>query len=434
MPMTSQYKNRSFKDIENRQVVSTEQIRIDSSLLEGGGQVLRINMSLSALLRIPIKIHSIRAKRLNPGLGHQHSTSAKLIADICEGILDPKELLYGSHLTGVTELSLWPGINNNLITEFIADIHTAGSVTLLLQTALPCVLLGRSLPSKLILKGGTNVAFSPSCDFAKYVFLPHLIKMGVNSNNVNINILKRGFFPRGGGELVVNIKPVLSLNPINMIDRGEPISIRGIVYGGGSVNIKDLKETKILVKKLLNEHFDVPIDIQYNENKRNNTKKKNKDTGDKSFYTKKERQQVYNESQDRFIGTCGIQLLIETSTGSIISGCNLVQNAKTKEIIYPNSVVNDAVKSLLENWNSGGCVDEYMMDQLIIYMALARGHSSVLCAGKTSISSMHLQTAIHFTSLLTGVNFTVTEKKTNLSKKPCKLVECDGMGYTNNWL
>jgi RNA 3'-terminal phosphate cyclase (ATP) len=431
LPLGKQIVNRNFKDIENRNVVNENQQNIDCSLLEGGGQTIRINMGLSALLRMPIKIHSIRAKRSKPGLGHQHSTSAKLVADLCEGILDPKELLYGSHLTGVTELCLYPGIENNTATEFIADIHTAGSVALLLQTALPCALLNRSNPSKLILKGGTNVSFSPSCDFMKMVFFPHLVKMGINHNSINFNIEKRGYYPRGGGEFIVDVQPIKSINAIDLVDRGEVVSIRGIVYGGGGgVNIKALKNTKIIVGKLLKELFDVTIDIQYSEVK--DIKSKIVLSTNENI-TKKDKEKIFNDSEDRYIGTCGIQLLLETSTGCIISGNSIIENAKTKETIYPDNVAKEAVSSLLENWNAGGCVDEFIMDQLIIYMALAHGHSRVLCNGVTNISSQHLETAIYFTKLMTGVDFTITETLGEYGKM-CKLVECDGMCYVNKWL
>lgn len=55
--------------------VQAEPAVIDGSLLEGGGQILRISSALSAILGIPIKIHSIRAGRSTPGLRPQHLTS-----------------------------------------------------------------------------------------------------------------------------------------------------------------------------------------------------------------------------------------------------------------------------------------------------------------------------------------------------------------------
>ena len=84
-----------------------------------------------------------------------------------------------------------------------------------------------------------------------------------------------------------------------------------------------------------------------------------------------------------------------------------------------------------EAWACGGVVDEYTADQLILFMALATGRSRILCPGESGISSLHLETAIHFTQLLTGVVFTVTEVPGPEGRPPCKRVECEGIGWQN---
>ena len=86
-------------------------------------------------------------------------------------------------------------------------------------------------------------------------------------------------------------------------------------------------------------------------------------------------------------------------TNKLIPTTTLIENANSKETISLQEVADLSVNRLFENWNSGGCVDEYTMDQLIIFMALAKGKSSVLCAGETSMASLHLETAIHFTQI-----------------------------------
>jgi RNA 3'-terminal phosphate cyclase (ATP) len=57
-----------------------EPIVIDGSLLEGGGQTLRISSALSAILGVPIRIHSIRAGRSTPGLRPQHLTGNNFLS------------------------------------------------------------------------------------------------------------------------------------------------------------------------------------------------------------------------------------------------------------------------------------------------------------------------------------------------------------------
>jgi len=49
------------------------------------------------------------------------------------------------------------------------------------------------------------------------------------------------------------------------------------------------------------------------------------------------------------------------------------------------------------------------MDQLVIFMSIAHGESKILCPKTSSITSKHLQTAIYFAELLSGVKFTMKE-------------------------
>lgn len=90
---------------------------IDGSVLEGGGQVIRMAMSLSALTSKPIRIINIRSGRQKPGLKAQHLIGLHLIRDITDGELT------GDHMNSTT-VSFKP--KNLLSGHFFGDTKTAG--------------------------------------------------------------------------------------------------------------------------------------------------------------------------------------------------------------------------------------------------------------------------------------------------------------------
>ena len=109
----------------------------------------------------------------------------------------PNALQYGGHCEGASELRLWPGVRGIRGGNYIADTHTAGSCTLLLQAALPCALLGQLAEGvQLTLRGGTDVMASPSVEYVRMVLIPMLEKMGVPSGGIALDVTRRGFYPQ----------------------------------------------------------------------------------------------------------------------------------------------------------------------------------------------------------------------------------------------
>ncbi|CAH2089887.1 unnamed protein product [Euphydryas editha] len=152
---------------------------IDGSVLEGGGQILRISISLSAILGIPVRVYNIRADRVKPGLAEQHLKGLQLVATMCQAKIK------GANI-GSTEIEFVPGKLRG--GHYLADTQTAGSITLLHQVALPCALFADSAVT-LDLKGGTNTDLAPQIDYTERVFRNLLNRFGAD---FNMNILRRG--------------------------------------------------------------------------------------------------------------------------------------------------------------------------------------------------------------------------------------------------
>lgn len=169
-------------------------IEIDGSYLEGGGQIIRTSLTLSAITKKPVRIFNIRANRPNPGLQMQHLTAAKAVRNICRGTLEGAEL-------GSTSLTFVPGeiIGGN----YDFNIGTAGSTSLVAQTIIPIAICAEK-PSVFRIIGGTHVMKSPSYDYLEKVFFPAIKLFGVNAT---CELLKSGYYPRGGGEIEIKVHP-----------------------------------------------------------------------------------------------------------------------------------------------------------------------------------------------------------------------------------
>lgn len=184
-------------------------IELDGS--DGGGQLVRTALTLSALQGEPFRMEQVRGSRSNPGLKRQHLACVEAVATLTDAAVDGDAL--GSE-TLVFEPTVDPGAPA-APTEIDIDIATAGSVTLVVDTLLPLALRVRE-PVIASLSGGTDVRWSPSADYLRRVKLPVLRAFGLDAT---VDIERRGFYPAGGGELAVEIRPS-SLAAIE-VERGQ---------------------------------------------------------------------------------------------------------------------------------------------------------------------------------------------------------------------
>ena len=182
-------------------------IRIDGSKGEGGGQILRSALALSMVTGRPFQIEKIRAGRAKPGLMRQHLTAVLAAQRVCEAEVGGAEI--GSAALTFTPRAVRGG-------EYAFAVGTAGSCTLVLQTVLPA-LLQAGAPSVVTLEGGTHNPYAPPFDFLQKAFLPLLGRMGAP---VTARLERAGFYPAGGGRMVVEIAPAPRLQPLDLLKRG----------------------------------------------------------------------------------------------------------------------------------------------------------------------------------------------------------------------
>ena len=195
-------------------------LTIDGSQGEGGGQILRTSLALSAITGRPIRIEKIRAGREVPGLRRQHLTCVRAAAAICGATVSEIDV-------GASELTFRPGpIRGG---DYRFDVGTAGAATLVAQTVLPA-LLKADAPSSVTITGGTHVPFAPIWEFFAETFLPELRRMGAE---IEAELPGYGFNPAAGGEIRLSIKPFDEVKA----NRDWSMTTLGAYRGGKAVGV-----------------------------------------------------------------------------------------------------------------------------------------------------------------------------------------------------
>lgn len=315
-------------------------IEIDGSVLEGGGAILRIASALSAITGKPIHVFNIRKGRKKTGLRTQHLLGIQALSQLYKGILEGDRL-------GSEEIKFYPG--EIQAKDLHIKIETAGSITLLLQSLILPALFSPK-PIKIIFSGGgTDTFFSPTSDYFRFVFLKILEKMGVE---IKIEILKRGYYPAGGAEVEVRVFPS-KLKNLNLKERGALKKI--LVISGASEFLKSKKvaERQIAgVREILGK-FKLPIE---------------------------ERVEYYQTSCP------GSQIcLIAQFENTVLGTDNLGKLGKRAE-----DIGKEAALELLKEEKTQACLDKHLADQILPYVALTPGKSSVVVSEITN----HCKTSI----------------------------------------
>ena len=295
-------------------------IEIDGKIGEGGGQILRTSLTLASITKKSFIIRNIRVNRKHPGLQNQH-LAAVLAAKTLTNAKVKGDII------GSTELIFEP---QDIVEEgnFIFKIGTAGSVTLVLQTILP-LMINRKI--NVTIQGGTDVPNAPTIDYIRLVFTKVLNKIGIN---FNLKLIKRGHYPEGGGEIMINDV------------RGNPFSFSYQEFG---------KLEEIIG---ISHVSSLPTHIA--ERQRNSALNLLREITDKI--------KIDFDIREREIskGT-GICLAAIGSQG-IIGSDSLGRLGKRAE-----EVGEEAARKLIEELKTNAAFDSHMGDMLMIYAALYHG-------------------------------------------------------------
>jgi RNA 3'-terminal phosphate cyclase (ATP) len=190
-------------------------IPIDGSQGEGGGQVLRAALTLSAVTGQGFEIVKIRARRLRPGLRPQHVAAVRAVALACGART-------GGLFEGSPDLRFEPG--PLAAGEFRFEIGTAGATSLVAQTVLPA-LATAGAASRVEVQGGTHVPKSPAFPYLARHWAAVVERLGLRTGH---ELVRAGFYPRGGGELRSRVSPWSRPGAALVLEtRGRLLAVRG---------------------------------------------------------------------------------------------------------------------------------------------------------------------------------------------------------------
>lgn len=353
-------------------------VEVDGSYGEGGGQILRVSVALAAITGKPIRVHRIRAKRSPSGIRPQHETAVRAVAKLAQA--EVKGLNIGS-----TELEFYP----QRITggKHFFDTGTAGSTSLVLQSLMPIMAFSNGETSTEI-RGGTNNPWAPPIEYLQEVLLPILTKIGFKGS---VELVRRGFYPKGGGIVKAGARPVRKLSPIVLTEFGDVRRVYGLSYSSR-----------------------LPSHIV--ERMAKGANKTLTDAGLKGVDIKLECLQSQDERCALSPG-CGIVLVAELSTGAILGSDSLGEIGKPAE-----RVGQEAAEILLQQLKARVPVDKHLGDQLIIYMTLASGRSEI----KVEEMTPHTLSCIHVAKVIAGADFEIVGEGNRLTSIICK-----GVGLEN---
>lgn len=337
-------------------LASSDVLHLDGSFGEGGGQILRTSLSLSCVFGKAFHLHNIRRGRPKPGIRPQHLASIKAAAKISEG--ETKGARIGSD-----ELFFCPGKvhGGKFLFDIGEEVRSAGSTSLVFQTVfLPLAFAEQ--PSTVILRGGTHVPWSPPFHYLSEIFLPAVKEMNIDASAC---LERWGWYPAGGGTVRFEINPSDRVFPVHKKGAFGPVVISGLSASSNLPEHIPLRQKRALLKRLAAEGIDISCELI---------------------------------PAAPSIGQGTFVFIKATGPNSIAGFSALGARGKKAE-----EVADEAASLLLTFLSRDMAIEEHLADQIIPFMALAQGESSIT----TEKISSHLCTNIWVTEQFTGRQFKV---------------------------
>jgi RNA 3'-phosphate cyclase len=330
-------------------------LEIDGAYGEGGGQLLRTAVALAALTGMAARISNIRAGRPKPGLAAQHLAAVRAVAELCQARVDGLALR-------ARQIEFTPGRLRG--GSFRFDIGTAGSMMLVLQALIP-VAIAAGAACRVAITGGTDVRGAPPLDYVQHVLLPLLGRMGARAD---LEVRRRGYYPRGGGEIEISFSRA-ALRPQRWENPGRLRHVSGLAHVANlpSHIAERMRDAALLQLSLARVTATVDTAILGGE---------------------------------QALGSGGA-VVIWAETADTVLGAGLV----AERGVRAETLGSAAGRDLAGDLAAGVALDMHAADQILIYLALAGGESSFTARALTG----HARTAMWLIEQFLPVRFETLE-------------------------
>jgi len=329
-------------------------LEIDGSQKSGSGTILRLSVAFAGILNEPLHIFSIRQKRTQPGLRPQHLEAVLTAAKLCK-----------AEVKGAKSRSreLWFTPREIAGGEIHAEIGTAGSIPMLLLTVLPLCAYAKNPVRLHVSRGGTDVKNAPTTNYLKHLLLPLLARMGLKAS---LAIQKYGYYPKGMGEITLEVEPCPKLQFITLEEFGNLQQIKGVSVCTFLADRRVAERQAIAANERLKSaglHADI---------------------------------EIVNDMSNPLQKGSSLVLWAETDTGALLGGDAIGELGKPSEVVG-----REAAENLLRELESRATVDSHLSDMLVPHVALAEGDSVYL----SRLVTEHLDTNIWLAQKILGVKF-----------------------------